>query len=96
MRCGCTLGAAKRAGPIRAHVSHIIFNGGILHLHYADDTIIMVELTNHCLAHLEFLLLCFEALSGLNINFAKSEVTVMGYSEVEKQRIANQLNCQMG
>ena len=35
-------------------------------------------------------------MSGLKINFAKSEVMVMGYSQGEAQRIANRLNCRLG
>ena len=35
-------------------------------------------------------------MSGLTINFAKSEVMVLGYSPSEAQRIANRLNCRLG
>ena len=49
---------------------------GITHLQYTNDMIILVELNDACLANLKFILLCFEALSGLKINFSKSEVTV--------------------
>ena len=56
---------------------------GLTHLQYADDTIILVELNEACLAHLKFILLCFEAMSGLKINFAKSEVVVTGVDESE-------------
>jgi hypothetical protein len=41
----------------------------------------------------KFLLLCFEAMSGLKINFDKSEVVVLGYPPEIQQRIADNLNC---
>ena len=43
----------------------------------------MVELNDACLAPLKFVLLCFEALSGLKINFSKSEVIVTGVDDAE-------------
>ena len=42
--------------------------------------------------NLKFLLLCFEAMSGLKINFDKSEVVILGYSVEEQQLIADNLN----
>ena len=69
---------------------------GITHLQYADDTIIMVELNEASLTNLKFLLLCFEALSGLKINFSKNEVIVTGVTNSEAQRVAHLLNCSLG
>ena len=54
---------------------------------------IMVEGSNLDIINLKFLLLCFEAMSGLKINFDKSEVVVLGYSEEDRRRIADNLNC---
>lgn len=69
---------------------------GISHLQYADDTIILVENNDLQLAKLKFLLLCFEAMSGLKINDNKSEVLVVGCPPMEQKRIANFLNCGLG
>jgi hypothetical protein len=33
---------------------------------------------------------------NLNINFHKSEVYVFGVDQVEKERMANMLNCRLG
>lgn len=63
----CILDRAASAGHISPVVSHLLPQG-ITHLPYADDTIIMVELEDSCLAHLKFILLCFEAFSGLKID----------------------------
>ena len=41
---------------------------------------IMMEGLEFDTINLKFLLLCFEAISGLKINFDKSEVVVLGYS----------------
>jgi hypothetical protein len=46
--------------------------------------------------NLKFLLLCFESLSGLKINFAKSEAFVIGADEEEQRCAAFMLNCKLG
>lgn len=91
----CILSCPARAGHITPVSSHIIPEG-ITHLQYADDTIIMVELNEHSITNLKFLLLCFEALSGLKINFSKSEVLVTGVPTSEAVRVSQLLNCQLG
>jgi hypothetical protein len=80
-----TLDKAKAAGHIRGLVHHLI-PGGVSHLQYADDTIIMIEPDDLGIANLKFLLLCFESMSGLRINFHKSEVLVLGRSTEEQIR----------
>ena len=89
------LSRAALAGHITPVSSHLIPHG-ISHLQYADDTIILMELNENSLTNLKFLLLCFEALSGLKINFSKSEVVVTGVSDLEAQRVAHLLNCSLG
>jgi hypothetical protein len=49
-----------------------------------------------CIAKLKILLNAFEILSGLKINFLKSEVIVVGASPSEQARVANALNCKEG
>jgi hypothetical protein len=46
--------------------------------------------------NLKFILACFELLSGLKINFHKSEVIVMGGDAEEQARVARLLNCRQG
>jgi hypothetical protein len=65
-------------------------------LQYADDTLILIKPTDEGIAHLKLLLVCFENMSGLKINFDKSEVLVMGMSVPEQRRLANLLNCKLG
>lgn len=66
------------------------------HLQFADDTMLLFEPDNHSIASIKPLLLAFEILSGLKINFLKSEVITMGMDQRESMRIANLLNCKLG
>ncbi|KAE8780094.1 hypothetical protein D1007_46766 [Hordeum vulgare] len=50
---------------------------------------------DHLIAHLKFLLLCSEEMSGLKINFDKSEVVVLRFSEDGQLMIADNLNCRL-
>jgi hypothetical protein len=86
---------AKESGHIQGVVSHLI-PGGMTHLQYADDTMIMIEPSDLGIANLKLLLLCFENMSGLKINFTKSEAIVTGVDDAERRRIADLLNCNLG
>ena len=88
------LDAASRAGHIKGVIPHLI-PGGVTHLQYADDTILLIQNDTLSMANLKFLLICFELLSGLKINYLKSEVIAMGISTQEQTRIANLLNCRV-
>ncbi|XP_071674399.1 uncharacterized protein [Lolium perenne] len=70
--------------------------GGVSHLQYADDTLILIQGSDEDIANLKFLLMCFEDMSGLKINYHKSEVFVMGQRFEERMDIANKLNCKLG
>jgi hypothetical protein len=65
-------------------------------LQYADDRSLLLELDDISIANLKFLLISFEILSGLKINFLKSEMIVMGVSQEEQARVAHALNCREG
>lgn len=69
---------------------------GISHVQYADDTVLMTDGSDLSITNLKILLYCFEWLSGLKINYHKSEVILFGFSQVEKERKANLLNCKLG
>lgn len=70
--------------------------GGISHIQYADDTVIMVDGAFESIVNLKLLLYCFEWLSSLKINFHKSEVFAFGCSQADKEVMANMLNCKLG
>jgi hypothetical protein len=56
----------------------------------------VIHNNNLAIANLKFLLICFELLSGLKINFMKSEAIVTKVSREEQTRVANLLNCKEG
>jgi hypothetical protein len=68
---------AKAANQIRGLIPHLV-EGGLTYLQYADDTIIFLSLDEQTIMNAKFLLYCFEDMSGLKINYQKSEVFVMG------------------
>ena len=85
---------AKDAGHIRGVVTHLI-PGGLTHLQYADDTLLFFEPDDHSVALIKLILLAFEIISGLKINFLKSEVIAIGMDHLLAARIANLLNCKL-
>ena len=64
---------AKHDGQISGVLPHLI-DDGLSILQYADDTIIFIDNDPKQANNLKLLLYAFEQLSGLNINFHKSEI----------------------
>ena len=56
----------------------------------------MIECNDEYILDLKFLLYCFEWMSGLKINYHKSEVFVVGVDNSEAQRVVNMFNCKLG
>ena len=80
-RCNIRQGS----GPA-ANISHLLFT---------DDTIVFCEAKKEHLTHLSWILLWFEAASGLRINLVKSEIIPVG--EVEKiVEMVVELGCKVG
>lgn len=92
---GVMLTTAANKGHIAGVLTDLIL-GGVTHIQYADDTVIMVEADEKYIRNLKLILYCFEWLTGLKINFHKSEVYVFGVSQGEKEKFANMLNCGLG
>jgi hypothetical protein len=67
----------------------------VTHLQYADDTILLCENDMQSITNMKFLLYCFEWMSGLKINYHKSEVVTFGVDKENEDRIANMLNCKV-
>jgi hypothetical protein len=86
---------AKMARPIRGLVSNLI-EGGLTHLQYADDTIIFLNYDDQSIYNTRFLLYYFEDMSGLKINYEKSEIFALGCSDEEQKRVAEMFNCNIG
>ena len=71
-------------GHIKGVLTELIPRG-ISHIQYANDIVIMIEASNLSIRNLKRILYCFECLTGLKINFHKSEVYVFGVSQVEQE-----------
>jgi hypothetical protein len=55
--------------------------GGVVTLQYADDTILFLEPNIHMARILKWILTCFEGLSGLKINYHKSDLMTINLSD---------------
>jgi hypothetical protein len=64
---------AKEDGQVDGLIPHLV-DGGFSILQYADDTIIFMEHNLEKALNMKLILCIFEELSGLKINFHKSEI----------------------
>ena len=80
---GCYIGRRNGKGMV---VSHLL---------YADDTLLFCRADLEQLAHLIWLLMWFESISGLRINLNKSEIISVG-SIAEVDSLALELGCKVG
>ena len=67
----------------------------ISHLLYADDTLIFCQANKEQLKYLSWILMWFEALSGLKINLNKSEVIPIGTVD-NVEELVSELGCKVG
>jgi len=86
------LNSASRVGDIQGVVPDLV-EGGLTHLQYMDDTIIFLAHYDLNIRNMKFILYCFEAMSGLKINYEKSEVFSVGLDPPEQQRVAEIFGC---
>ena len=89
------IGRAKEKGLVGGLVPHLV-DGGVSILQYADDTIIFME---HDLAkarNMKLVLCLFEQLSGLKINFHKSELFCFGRAKEEQDTYQQLFGCGLG
>ena len=80
---------------IKGLVPHL-FEGGLTHLQYADDTVLLLQFDLQTLRNVRVILSCYEAMSGMKINFEKSEIFSVGLSTVEMNVVAEMLGCKSG
>ena len=59
---------------------HVI-PGGVVSLQYADDTILFLEKSTQKARKFKWLLSCFENLSGMKINFHKSDLMTINIED---------------
>ena len=70
--------------------------GGIALLQYADDTILCIQDDMEVAQNLKLLLYLYENMSGLKINFSKSEVIMISQNDEKSLNYAEMFNCATG
>jgi hypothetical protein len=79
---------------IRGLMSNAI-PGGVISLQYADDTIPFLEKNIDMSRHLKWLLTCFEQMSGMRINYHKSDLLTINIVEEEANLFAQIFGCKI-
>jgi hypothetical protein len=92
---GSLMRKAVRKDKIKGLMNHLI-EEGVTHIQYANGTILIIEGDDKSVTNMKFILYCFEWISGLKINYHKSETFIFGMDEERQARVANMLNCQKG
>jgi hypothetical protein len=69
---------------------------GILSLQYVDDTLLFSDCGGYYLRNLKIVLSLFERISGMRINFNKSEFIPMHLADEQVHDVAHILNCNIG
>ena len=83
---------AKEAEQIQGVVPHLV-DEGLSVLQYADDTIIFMDNDLERAKNMKLLLCAFEQLSGLKINFHKSELFCYGAAKNNQNEYAQIFGC---
>ena len=86
---------ARDNDQIKGVVPHLI-DEGLSILQYADDTIIFLENDLEQAKNLKLLLCAFEELSGLKINFHKSELFCLGQAKANVTEYIHLFGCREG
>jgi hypothetical protein len=87
---------AKADGQIEGVIPHLV-DGGLSILQYADDTIVFfMEHDIEKAKNLKLILLAFEKLSGLKINFHKSKLFYFGEAQANVDQYAELFCCGQG
>ena len=86
---------AKLDGQISGVIPHLV-EDGLSILQYADDTILFMDHDLDKARNLKLLLCASEELSGLKINFYKSELFCFGDAAESAPEYADTFGCQLG
>ena len=86
---------AKADGQIRGVIPHLL-DDGLSILQYADDIIIFLDHDLEQAKNLKLLLCAFEQLSGLKINFHKSEIFYYGAAKEMEESYTDLFGCNAG
>ena len=86
---------AKEAEQIHGVVPHLV-DEGLTVLQYADDTVIFMDNDLERAKNMKLLLCAFEQLSGLKINFHKSELFCYGVANANQFEYTQIFGCNVG
>jgi hypothetical protein len=89
------LEGARDAGETKGLIPDLL-EGGLTHLQYADDTMTFLDMSLQSITNTKLMLYCFENMTGLKINYQKSEVFVIGATIEEQKTVADMFNCNIG
>ena len=78
-------------GLVPEYVDH-----GVAILQYADDTILCIQDDKDKATNLKLLLCIYEEMSGLKINFSKSEVIMVSQDDAKNLEFSNMFSCAIG
>jgi hypothetical protein len=73
-----------------------LYPGGIINLQYADDTILFIENDVEMARNPKWVLTCFEQVSGIKINYEKSELVPINLDLPESKLIKEVMGCAVG
>jgi hypothetical protein len=85
----------KAHGQVGGVVPHLI-DGGLSILQYEDDTILFLENDFEKARNMKLLLTAFEQVSGLKINFHKSELICFGDAQYSLDQYMEIFGCKQG
>jgi hypothetical protein len=86
---------AKEDGQVSGLIPHLV-EGGVSILQYADDTILFMEHDLDKALNMKLILCIFEQLSGLKINFHKSEIFCFGKAKEVQDEYKILFGCDIG
>jgi hypothetical protein len=86
---------AKEDGQVGGLIPHLV-EGGVSILQYADDTILFMEHDPEKAVNMKLILCLFEQLSGLKINFHKSELFCFGQAKECQDDYKEIFGCAIG
>jgi hypothetical protein len=86
---------AKSEGQLKGVISDLT-NDGLVILQYADDAILFMEHNIEKARNIKLLLSAFEKMSGLKINYHKSELFCFGQAKDEESQYEQLFRCQIG
>lgn len=86
---------AKESGQIEGVIPHLI-QDGLSILQYVDDTVIFMSYDVEKAINMKLILSTFEQLSGLKINFRKSEIFYFGKAKDHEVFYSQLFGCKVG